>query len=93
MATADNWYVYIVRCADDSLYTGVATDLARRVNEHNTDDRLGARYTRARRPVQLVYSEVCADRSNAQQREYALRKLSRVQKERLLRAKARGREI
>lgn len=84
MGSADNWYVYIVRCADDSLYTGVATDIARRVQEHNADDRLGARYTRARRPVQLVYSEVCPDRSRAQRREYAIRKLSRGQKEDLL---------
>ena len=81
---ASKWYVYIVRCADNSLYTGVATDLARRINEHNADDRLGARYTRARRPVQLVYSEVCNGRSQAQQREYAIRKLSRAQKESLL---------
>ena len=84
MGSADNWYVYIVRCVDDSLYTGVATDVTRRVQEHNADDRLGARYTRARRPVQLVYSEVCRDRSQAQRREYAIRRLNRVQKESLL---------
>lgn len=88
----NKWYVYIVRCADETLYTGVATDPVRRVNEHNQDDRLGARYTRARRPVQLVYSEVCTGRSQAQQREYAIRKLSRVQKEALVEISRPARE-
>ena len=78
------WYVYILRCADDSLYTGVATDLERRLREHNHDDTLGARYTRARRPVTLVYSEPAASRSAACKREAAIKRLPRAAKLRLL---------
>ena len=73
------WYVYILRCADDSLYTGITTDLERRTHEHN-HGRAGARYTRVRRPVQLVYSETLASRSEAACREAAIKKLSRPQK-------------
>ena len=53
---AQSWYVYVVRCRDDSLYTGITTELERRIEEHNHSPK-GARYTRARRPVELVYSE------------------------------------
>ena len=75
-----NWFVYMVRCADQSLYTGVATDVTRRIKEHNHDNQLGARYTRSRRPVELVYQESCDNRSHACQREYALKQLSRRNK-------------
>lgn len=71
------WHVYIVRCADGTLYTGVTIDVVRRVAEHNSASRLGARYTRARRPVTLVYQEEAADRSAAGQREYAIKQLRR----------------
>lgn len=74
---SDSWYVYLLRCADGTLYAGVTTDLARRLSEHNGNDRLGARYTRARRPVELVHSEPAASRAEACRREAALRKLSR----------------
>ena len=79
----DNWHVYIVRCNDDTFYTGVAKDLERRLHQHNHSS-AGAKYTRARRPVELVYREVAADRSTAQQREYQLRKLSAAQKRLLI---------
>jgi len=77
-----NWMVYIVRCSDDSLYTGVTTDAERRVNEHNGQGGKGkgAKYTRVRRPVFLVYSEYCNDRSDACKRESAIKKMSRNQK-------------
>jgi len=78
------WYVYILRCADGSLYTGVATDLQRRLQEHNHNDSLGARYTRARRPVTLVYNECAESRSQACRREAAIKKLSRAAKQRLI---------
>lgn len=78
-----NWSVYIVRCNDDTFYTGVAKDLERRLEQHN-HGRSGAKYTRARRPVKLVYHEIAADRSAAQQREYQIRKLSVVQKRQLI---------
>lgn len=74
------WFVYMVRCADQSLYTGVATDVTRRVEEHNQSNQLGARYTRSRRPVELVYQELCESRSHACQREYALKQLNRRNK-------------
>ena len=74
------WCVYIVRCADDSLYTGIATDASRRVAEHNEAGLLAAKYTRARRPVVLVYQEACADRADAARREHAIKRLARRDK-------------
>ena len=81
------WNVYIVRCADGSLYTGVATDVTRRIAEHNGNGTRGARYTRARRPVNLVYQEPAASRSEAGQREYAIKQVNRTAKQALI---ARG---
>lgn len=72
------WYVYMLRCADGSLYTGVATDLERRLLEHNSGK--GARYTRGRTPVSLVYRERCVDRRMAARREYAIKRMSRAAK-------------
>lgn len=81
---SDSWYIYILRCADNSLYTGIATDVKRRVEEHNSDNSLGAKYTRARRPVELVYQEKAGSRSEASKREYAIRKLNKQNKEALI---------
>ena len=78
------WSVYIVRCADGSLYTGIATDVTRRVEEHNANNLLAARYTRTRRPVVLVYQEAAATRSAAGKREYELKRMSREEKEALM---------
>jgi putative endonuclease len=80
------WYVYILRCADDSLYTGVTTDVARRTAEHNGAAGQGARYTRARRPVRVVYLEAAADRGAALRRESAVKRLPRNAKLALIRA-------
>jgi putative endonuclease len=77
------WCVYMVRCADDSLYTGIANNIERRLQEHN-EGRRGAKYTRARRPVSLVYTEPVADRSAAARREAELRRMSRLEKEALI---------
>ena len=74
------WYVYILRCADDSLYTGVARDLDKRLRQHNGELSGGPKYTRGRRPVALLWSEVACDRSSAQQREAAIKRLSRSAK-------------
>ena len=74
------WYLYVVRCSDDTLYTGITTDLARRLNEHNTSKR-GAKYTKTRRPINLVYYELYQSRSNAQKAEHKFKKLTRTQKE------------
>jgi len=74
-------FVYILKCADKTLYTGYARDLKKRVSEHNGRSAIaGAKYTHSRRPVKLVYSEVFDNRSEAMQREYAVKQLSRPQK-------------
>ncbi len=78
------WHVYIVRCSDNTLYTGVTKDLERRINEHNADDRLGARYTKSRRPVTLRYEEISESRSAASKREGEIKRLTKKQKESLI---------
>ena len=75
----NQWYTYIVKCSDNTLYTGVTTDLERRVNEHNNSDK-GAKYIKTRRPVKLVYNETHTDRSSSSKRESAIKKLSRIDK-------------
>lgn len=78
------YYVYMVQCADNTLYTGIATELERRIKEHNESDK-GAKYTRVRRPVSLVYSESYPDRSSASKREYMIKKkMSRKEKLKLI---------
>jgi putative endonuclease len=83
-------FVYIARCNDGTLYTGYAVDVERRIKEHNgegeskTAKSLGASYTRSRRPVRLMYFETFDDRAEAQSREYAIKQLSRDQKQALI---------
>lgn len=74
----------MLKCNDESFYFGYATDLDRRVKEHNESNTLGAKYTRGRRPVELVYHEEYETRSEAQKREYAFKKLTRSEKEKLI---------
>jgi putative endonuclease len=74
------WCVYMLQCADGSLYTGITTDIIRRVAEHNGEGEPGARYTRGRRPVQLVYQEAVTNRAEAARREAAIKRLSRAHK-------------
>ncbi len=83
------WTIYILRCSDDTLYTGMAKDAVRRVEEHNSSKRLASNYTRARRPVVLVYQEAVETRSEALKREYAIKQLTREQKEALVRERGR----
>lgn len=83
MSVKKAWFVYIVRCADDTLYTGITTDIERRMKEHNSEKQ-GAKYTRVRQPVELVFSEEQKDRSSASTREYQIKKLSRNKKLQLL---------
>ncbi len=80
----NQWYVYMLRCADGTLYTGVSTDPKRRLREHNGEIKGGARYTRARRPVVLVWQETQPDRSGACRREVAVKALRRAEKLRLV---------
>ncbi len=81
------WFVYIVRCADDTLYAGVATDTDARIAKHN--DGTGAKYTRTRRPVELVYVESAVDRGAALAREHEIKKLTAEEKRRLIASVAR----
>lgn len=78
------WCVYMVRCADGSLYTGITSSLERRLRQHNGELAGGAKYTRNRRPVRLLWSEVQSDRGAASRREYAIKQLSVQQKLRLI---------
>ena len=71
-------YVYLVRCADDSIYCGWTTDLKKRVRAHNSGQ--GAKYTRSRRPVKLVYAEEFAEKQEALSREWHLKRLNRAEK-------------
>lgn len=77
------YYLYILKCADKTLYTGITLDLERRVAEHNTS-KVGAKYTKARRPVKLVYSKKFKTRSLAQKEESRIKKLKREEKLELL---------
>ena len=77
------WHVYILRCKDDSLYTGVTIDFKKRVVRHNSGK--GASYTKFRRPVVLEYAERFGNKSEAQKREFEVKKFSRENKERLIR--------
>ena len=78
------YFVYLVQCSDGTFYTGITTDVQRRVTEHNETPK-GAKYTKARRPVSLVYQESVGSRGDAQKREYVLRSLSHVEKKALVR--------
>jgi putative endonuclease len=80
------WYVYMLRCADNSLYTGVTTDIVRREREHNGKTASVAKYTRTRQPVKMVYHEQAENRSAACQREAAIKKLRKSNKEALVNA-------
>ncbi len=81
----NSYYIYILRCADSTLYTGITTDLDRRVIEHNTSKKW-AKYTQVRRPVEMIYSEEYLTRSEACKREYAIKQMTKIQKEQLIKA-------
>jgi len=76
------WYVYILECADGSYYTGITNNLEQRLSDHNTGK--GAKYTRYKRPVKLVYKEVYHDKSTANKREIQIKDLSRGKKKELI---------
>ena len=79
----EQWFAYIVRCRDGSLYTGITKDLIRRCQQHN--DGMASRYTRSRLPVRLVYHEILASRSLALKREAAIKAMTRQQKRSMIR--------
>ena len=76
------WKLYILRCGDGTLYTGITTDVARRFDEHSSGK--GAKYTRGRGPLELVYQEECGDKSAASRREWEIKALSREEKLQLI---------
>ena len=76
------WYLYILRCRDDTLYTGITTDVAKRLEAHRSGK--GAKYTRGRGPLELVYREACGTHSDAMKREYQIKQLSRQEKQLLI---------
>lgn len=78
----NTWKVYILRCGDGSLYTGITTDVRKRLETHRSGK--GAKYTRGRGPLEVVYTEECLDHSAALKREYAIKALSREEKEKLI---------
>ncbi len=80
----EGWYVYVLRCADNTLYTGITTDVTRRLGEHNRGE--GAKYTRCRTPVTLLFVEKAEDRSSASRRERDIKRLTRRRKLELVRA-------
>lgn len=75
-----SWWVYVLRCADDTFYVGIARDVMARVRIHNTDDRRGAKYTRGRRPIVLHAAHPCADRSAATRLERQVKRWERARK-------------
>lgn len=81
------WFVYIARCADDTLYCGITNDLIARLAAHNAGK--GARYTRSRTPIEIVVSRRCMTKSSALRLEYRVKQLARPEKERLVAAPAR----
>ena len=76
------WYVYILRCGDGTLYTGITRDVERRLEAHRQGK--GAKYTRGRGPLELAYQDKCGTHSEALKREYAIKQLSREEKEQLI---------
>ena len=82
LAQQQNNYVYILKCKDNSFYTGWTTDLTKRIDKHNQG--LGAKYTRSRRPVELIYFETFENKTDALKREYQIKQLTRKEKEKLI---------
>lgn len=78
------WSVYLLRCADNSLYCGITNNLNKRLKQHNGELVGGAKYTKTRQPCELVYTEKMENRSSASQREYQIKRLTKPQKERLI---------
>ncbi len=78
------WFVYILNCSDNTFYTGITTDLKRRLKQHNWELIWWAKYTRVRQPVQIIYYAQFDSRSDASKEEYRIKKLTRKQKEKLI---------
>ncbi len=79
------WFVYILKCSDKTFYTGITKNLKRRIDEHNFSE-IGAKYTKGRRPVKLVFSQKVKNRAKASQEEHRIKSLSRVDKLELIKS-------
>ena len=79
-----SYFVYLLRCADNSLYCGISNNLAKRIRQHNGEIKGGAKYTQAHGPCTLVYKELTGDKSSALKREYEIKNMSRTEKLKLL---------
>ncbi len=88
-----DWYLYLIRTRYGSLYTGIATDVTRRLAEHERSGRTGAKYLRAKAPLQLVYQARLGSRALALRAEYCVKRLSKKDKERLVAAKPSSRQL
>lgn len=84
MAEQTSWHVYLIRCGDDSLYCGIATDVSRRFSEHQAQGPKSAKYTRGRHPLKLVFHKPAGNRSEATREEMRIKKLSRKAKQILI---------
>ncbi len=84
--TDQAWSVYLLRCADNTLYCGITTNLQKRLRQHNGELVGGAKYTKIRQPCELVYAEYAENRSHATQKEYAIKQLSKAAKEYLIKS-------
>lgn len=84
-ASPGAWFLYLIRCRDGTLYTGIATDVERRLAEHRGPERRGARYLRGRGPLQLLFARPVGTRESALRLEYRIKRLTRAQKEELVR--------
>ncbi len=82
------WLLYVLKCSDNTLYTGITNDLPRRITLHNNGT--ASRYTRSRLPVTLLFSEPCRGRSSALKKEYAMKQLSRKEKEQYIKKKSKA---
>ena len=81
----NNWWVYLLECKDDSLYCGITNNLEKRLKQHNGEIKGGAKYTRSHLPCKLVYKEASPSRSEASQREAVIKKMSKDEKQALIR--------
>ena len=84
MTKSTTWYLYIIRCKANSLYTGITTDVVRRFEEHQTDPLKGAKYLRGKGPLKLVFKKKIGTKSEAARAEYYIKRIGKAQKERLV---------
>ena len=90
---SNKWYLYIIRCDDNSLYTGITTDVNRRFDEHQNNPVKGAKYLRGRGPLELVFKKRIGTKSEASSAEYRIKRLTKIQKENLLKNKLKLKEF